>query len=756
MISFACPACGHSLQSEEERIGETGTCPACGASYQVPPGERPKPDNSTPTNGGGVPTVFYVPTAESPPATPNNSASPSVPVQIPGYEILGELGRGGMGVIYKARQLQPRRLVALKMILAGEHASSEALVRFRREAEAVARLAHPHIVPIHEVGEHHGRPYLVLEYVEGGSLSQKLADGPLPPRQAAVLLAQLADVVHFAHGKGVIHRDLKPANILLVPSEGADSLGIPKIADFGLAKQLEGVMSIAGAGPRTQSGAILGTPGYMAPEQAGGKRGPIGPAADVHALGAILYECLTGRPPFQAETTIDTILQALDAEPTPPRQLRADCPRDLETICLKCLEKDPHQRYATAGALADDLRRWRRDEPIAGQPPGSVDRLRRWLRRRRELTYLTIGILVTLGLAIGLLISAVTRFSHKGVEMPPPPEAEGGENLPAELPADLDLVPRDAFAFATVRVADLWSRRTIKELAGLTGPVYGVSSEEVERFAKELERASGISPGDIERATVVVVDSDLTTRAVVLALSKPCDPERIRGVAVKLSGQLQQKQIEGKTVYSPVDPSAFAFCPFSDRVILMSDPLSMQTLLEKNARRPPQGLLNEALELAARPHALVLGVRPSREFFETFEDLAEELSRNKLESLRGLDTASLAIDLPAARPEEPLDGLSLDLTLSFPDEAHARPGLTETLAFLRHMVGFLESEKAPAELRPLLASLLDSLRSANWRQEGSRIQLALQLHWKPGVLEDIQRIVHRKVRKRQPGEGAPP
>lgn len=756
MISFACPVCGHRLQADEGRIGQTGTCPACGASYRVPPGEQPTLNDPAPTNAEEVPTLSYVPAAASPPIAPNGIPPPSISVEIPGYEILGELGRGGMGVIYKARQLQPRRLVALKMILAGEHASSEALARFRREAEAVARLAHPHIVPIHEVGEHHGRPYLVLEYVEGGSLGQKLSDGPLPPRQAAALLAQLADTVHFAHGKGVIHRDLKPANILLVPSAGADPPGIPKIADFGLAKQLEGVMSIAGVGPRTQSGAILGTPGYMAPEQAGGKRGPIGPAVDVHALGAILYECLTGRPPFQAETMIDTILQVLDTEPPPPRLLKPDCPRDLETICLKCLEKDPQQRYATAGALADDLRRWLRDEPIACRPPGRVERLGRWLRRRRELTYFAVGVLVMLGLAIGLLISTVMRFGQKGVEIPPLSEAEGGENRPAELPADLDLVPRDAFAFTTVRVADLWSRRTIRELAGLTGPVYGVSSEEVERFAKELERASGISPGDIERATVVVVDSDLTTRAVVLALSKPCDPERIRGVAVKLSGQLQQEQVEGKTVYSPVDPSAFAFCPFSDRILIVSDPLSMKTLLEKSARRPTRGLLNDALELAARPHALVVGVRPSQEFFETFEDIARELSQNKLESLRGLDTASLVIDLPDARPEEPLDGLSLDLTLSFPDEAHARPGLSETLAFLRHMVGFLESEKTPPEFRPLFASLLDSLRSANWKQEGSRIQLALQLHWKPGVLEDMQRIVHEKTRRRKIDGGAPP
>src|SRR5665213_3615278 len=250
------------------------------------------------------------------------------------YELLDELGRGGMGVVYKARQSKLNRLVALKMILAGEYAGEKELARFRTEAEAVARLQHPNIVQIFEVGEHDGHPYFSLEFVDGGSLAQKLDGTPLPPQQAARLVETLARAMHAAHQAGVVHRDLKPANVLLT----AD--GTPKITDFGLAKKLD-----ADAG-QTQSGAIMGTPSYMAPEQAGGKSNEIGPAADTYAMGAILYECLTGRPPFKASTPLDTVLQVVSDEPAPPRKLQSKTPRDLETICLKCLQKAPSKRYA--------------------------------------------------------------------------------------------------------------------------------------------------------------------------------------------------------------------------------------------------------------------------------------------------------------------------------------------------------------------------------------------------------------------------
>jgi serine/threonine-protein kinase len=283
--------------------------------------------------------------------------------RIPGYEVEAVLGRGGMGIVYRARRLRLNRLVALKMLLGGAYAGPQDLARFRREAEAGAGLRHPHIVQVHDAGEHDGRPYFTMEYLEGGSLARQLAGTPQPARQAAALLATLAEAVQAAHQGGIVHRDLKPANILLT----AD--GTPKITDFGLARRLQGGAGLA------RSGDLLGTPSYMAPEQAQGRPRVIGPAIDIYALGATLYELLTGRPPFRAETAAEAVLQVIFQEPAPPSRLNAKAPRDLETICLKCLNKDPARRYATAAALAEDFHRFQRGEPIAARRPGWLERL---------------------------------------------------------------------------------------------------------------------------------------------------------------------------------------------------------------------------------------------------------------------------------------------------------------------------------------------------------------------------------------------
>jgi hypothetical protein len=331
---------------------------------------------------------------------PGGTAAEGWPT-IAGYEVLGELGRGGMGVVYRARQVRLGRVVALKVLLAGAHAGEQERARFKAEAEAVARLQHPHIVQIYEVGEEEGRPYLALEHVDGGSLADRLRGTPLPAREAAGLVETLARAVHAAHEKGVVHRDLKPANVLLT----AD--GTPKLTDFGLAKRLDVAIG------QTHSGAIVGTPSYMAPEQAGGPPRQVGPAADVHALGAVLYELLTGRPPFAAETPLDTLLRVVGEEPVPPGRLRPGLPRDLETVCLKCLEKDPQRRYATAALLADDLRRFQNHEPIRARPLGPWGRGLKWARRRPAWAAL-LGVIVLAGLALaaaGLLSNAALRAS---------------------------------------------------------------------------------------------------------------------------------------------------------------------------------------------------------------------------------------------------------------------------------------------------------------------------------------------------------
>jgi hypothetical protein len=287
-----------------------------------------------------------------------------------------------MGVVYKARDLKLKRVVALKVILVGVHAGESALIRFKGEAEAIARLQHPNIVQIYEVGEHEDKPFISLEFCTGGSLDAKIAGTPLPYKDAAQLVQQLAGAVHAAHQALVIHRDLKPANVLLT----AD--GTPKITDFGLAKRLDD------AG-QTQSGAIMGTPSYMAPEQAEGKTKELGPATDIYSLGAILYELLTGRPPFKAATPLDTILQVVSDDLLPPRQLQKRIPPDLETICLKCLSKVPRHRYASAREVAEDLACFLEDEPIKARPPRLLTRCSRWARRRAVLVTVSCGLLGT-------------------------------------------------------------------------------------------------------------------------------------------------------------------------------------------------------------------------------------------------------------------------------------------------------------------------------------------------------------------------
>src|SRR5262249_24367222 len=271
---------------------------------------------------------------------------------IQGYEILGELGRGGMGVVYKARQIKADRLVALKLMLHAGHAGSKGVELFRLEIQAIDRLQHPNTVQLYEVGESGGLPYFTLEFVPGGTLSKKIHESLLPAADIAALMVILARAISYAHRAGVIHRDLKPGNVLLA----AD--GSPKIADFGLARKLEDDTHL------THTGAVVGTPSYMAPEQASGQTSAIGPAADIYALGAILYELLTGRPPFLGPTVLDIFDQVRNAEPLPPSALQRRVPRDLETICLKCLQKDPAKRYASADELADDLERFQRGEPI--------------------------------------------------------------------------------------------------------------------------------------------------------------------------------------------------------------------------------------------------------------------------------------------------------------------------------------------------------------------------------------------------------
>ena len=334
-----------------------------------------------------APTGWGGPTSGSAQSPP-----PDASLNIPGVEILSELGRGGMGVVYKARQIRLNRLCALKITLPGEHNGAEFRARFLAEAETVARLRHPNIVQIYGLGDHDGRPYFEMEYIEGGSLARRLDGTPWSPEPAARMVAVLARAIGAAHRLGIVHRDLKPANVLLVDDD------TPKVVDFGLAKTLEADSSL------TQSGVFVGTPSYAAPEQSEGLTKAVGPAADIYALGAIFYHMLTGRPPFQAATVLQTLEQVRTADPVAPSRLQPGLSRDAETICLKCLEKDPQRRYANTAALAEDLDRYLAGRAILARPTGAVERFRKWIRRRPAVAVLSAAVVaVTL---LGLILVA--------------------------------------------------------------------------------------------------------------------------------------------------------------------------------------------------------------------------------------------------------------------------------------------------------------------------------------------------------------
>ena len=310
------------------------------------------------------------------------------------YELLEEVGRGGQGVVFRARQKSLNRTVALKVISLGQWASKAHLKRFRREAEAAASLDHPSIVPIYEVGERDGSCYFSMKFVEGGQLDEVVRRTPISIRQAAELIAKVARTVHYAHEHGILHRDIKPGNILL------DENGEPHLTDFGLARLLDAESTV------TRTIDVLGTPSYMAPEQAAGENTKLSKATDVYGLGAVLYQLLTGQPPFAGGTTYETIRLLRDTEPRQPRLLNPKIDRDLSTICLKCLEKDPERRYSSALALAEDLEHWLKHEPIQAKPSGFFTHARKWVRRNPSTSVL-VTLLVALAVGLSVMFGTV-------------------------------------------------------------------------------------------------------------------------------------------------------------------------------------------------------------------------------------------------------------------------------------------------------------------------------------------------------------
>ncbi len=408
------------------------------------------------------------------------------------YEILEEIARGGMGVVYKARQSRLDRIVALKMILTGQFASSADVARFYSEAQAAANLEHPGIVPIYEVGQYGGQHYFSMAYVEGESLATALVKGPLPPLEAAALVGRLSEAVQFAHQRGVIHRDLKPANVLI------DSAGLPHITDFGLAKHARGDSGL------TATGQVLGTPSYMPPEQAAGEVSAIGPAADVYSLGAVLYAALTGRPPYQAATPLDTLMQVCNADPVSPRLLNPAVSRDLETICLKCLEKEPERRYASAADVAEDLRRFLADEPILARRQGPLVQCRRWVRKRRKTVTLVLS---SIAAAAAVLIGGFLAWrSHEQAKLGYLGLTTNGPSLVAELFDDQGLPVAPSFPVPSSQPVELpeGSYRARISSSGIVSETYSldVSRGQHVQYGVQSEDRSvwpplEVQPGDL-------------------------------------------------------------------------------------------------------------------------------------------------------------------------------------------------------------------------------------------------------------------
>ncbi|MFO0809983.1 MAG: serine/threonine-protein kinase [Gemmataceae bacterium] len=470
------------------------------------PNESDRPEAVTVDLPGTRPpsrTVEYTPrpggdaTAETLP--PTTAARPRP--EIAGYDIAEEIGRGGMGVVYRATQVSLDRVVALKVILAGIHAGRDQRTRFRAEAHAVAKLQHPNVVQVFEVGEADDFPYLALEYVAGGSLERKIGRQPQPPHEVARLVEAVARAVAYAHAQGVTHRDLKPANVLLTPD------GSPKIADFGLAKADD-------FGSHTTTGAVVGTPFYMAPEQARGGK-DVGPAADLYSLGAVLYDLLTGRPPFHGGSTAEILEQVQAREPVPPTRLQPGIPRDLETICLKCLQKEPAKRYASGGELADDLARFLAGEPIRARPVGAVERAWRWCRRNPRVAVPSAAALaLLLAAAIGSLVALVKiDAARRDAEV-------------AKIAADKALAVAErerADAEAARRVADEKHRAALDQHAKAVDPLLALAA----RTHAAVEKL----PDDKRRDPAVIALRNDVLNTVIDSVQRTSDIAEQTGVS---------------------------------------------------------------------------------------------------------------------------------------------------------------------------------------------------------------------------------
>ncbi len=641
---------------------------------------------------GGTPS-------KAPGSTPRASKAGEVEplAEIPGvagYEILGELGRGAMGVVYKARQVGLKRLVALKMILSGGHASRTEVLRFKTEAEAVARLQHPNIVQVFEIGEHRGLPFFSLEFVDGGCLSDRLVDQALPVRAAADMVRKLSLAMACAHEAGIVHRDLKPANVLMTKE------GEPKITDFGLAKKLE---EDSGA---TRAGSIMGTPSYMAPEQAEGRPDLVGPHSDVYALGAILYDLLTGRPPFRGTTVLETLTQVRLIDPVPPARLLPQLPRDLETICLKCLNKEAHRRYPSARALAEDLRRFLAGEPIQARPVSTPERLWKWSKRNPAKAGLAAVS------ALSVVMMGVGALAYAGVESKRRAEAEHSQELEAELRKRAEgraKDARDAVDQMLTRIAEEklenqphmeHVRRDLLEKAAAFYQRFLQEEESTPQLRHEAALAVS-KYGDILRQLGRVADAEASLRRALAMIEAVVEEqpgeakyrEDLAAVSINLANLLR----EGRRLADA--EQAYARAVELNQKLVQEAPADVGRRRELSRAHYNRALLEEAQQ---KPAAAALSLRSAR---EVQEKLAEELpgDRGLKQELARAWTALGRVR--ADKPDEAEKAMRQGLTIleGVEKEAPKDRATREELLLASNQLADLLSGNRPRESGPLFA-----------------------------------------------------